>query len=140
MRLTRRSTFILCAGAAAGAGLGFGSASASALADEIERFTGGSDVTTGLVSLTAPEIAENGNTVPIRIAAPGALAVAVFAEGNPLLRVATFRFGALNPKGVASTRIRLAKTQNVIAIAEMADGTFRQASAFVKVTVGGCGG
>jgi len=39
-----------------------------------------------------------------------------------------------------STRIRLAKTQNVVAIAQMNDGSFQRANAAVKVTIGGCGG
>jgi len=54
--------------------------------------------------------------------------------------VATFNFGPLAAAQSASTRIRLAGTQDVLAIARMADGSFRRASSTVKVTIGGCGG
>ena len=54
--------------------------------------------------------------------------------------VATFGFGALSASRSASTRIRLAKTQNVVAVAAMEDGSFKIAKANVKVTIGGCGG
>ena len=54
--------------------------------------------------------------------------------------VATFTFGELAGAHSASTRIRLAGTQDVIAIAQMADGSFAKASSNVKVTIGGCGG
>ncbi|MFQ3252523.1 MAG: sulfur-oxidizing protein SoxY, partial [Loktanella salsilacus] len=53
---------------------------------------------------------------------------------------AIFNFGPLAASQMASTRIRLAKTQNVMAIAKMADGSFVQATQEVKVTIGGCGG
>jgi sulfur-oxidizing protein SoxY len=64
----------------------------------------------------------------------------LLAAGNPTPPVATFNFGAGAGSQVASTRIRLARTQDVIAVAKMADGSFVQASANVKVTIGGCGG
>jgi sulfur-oxidizing protein SoxY len=54
--------------------------------------------------------------------------------------VATFNFGPLAGSQSASTRIRLAGTQEVVAIAKMADGSFVKASSTVKVTIGGCGG
>ena len=88
--------------------------------------------------LDVPEIADNGGAVPVRVAAPGARRIALFADGNPRPRVAVFRFGPLVPPD-ARTRIRLAKSQNVIAVAEMADGSFRRASRKIAVTVGGCG-
>ena len=62
------------------------------------------------------------------------------AMGNPLPGVATFNFGPLAGSRSGSTRIRLAKTQDVVAIAKMEDGTFHKASANIKVTIGGCGG
>jgi sulfur-oxidizing protein SoxY len=113
---------------------------ASLTDDEITKLTGGAAVGEGAITLTAPEIAENGNTVPIGVSAPGAVAITIFADGNPVPNVATFTFGPLNPSRSASTRIRLAKTQNVVALAQMEDGTFQKAQANVKVTIGGCGG
>ncbi|MDJ0627331.1 MAG: thiosulfate oxidation carrier protein SoxY [Rhodobacter sp.] len=139
MQLTRRDTLALGLGAAALTLLPF-RASASLADDKIAEFTGGAPVGEGGVTLTAPEIAENGNTVPIGVEAPGAVSIMVLAAGNPRPEVATFNFGPLAGAHSASTRIRLAGTQDVIAVAKMADGSFAKASATVKVTIGGCGG
>ncbi len=140
MELTRRNMLVLSSAAVAASGLGAMPAFASLTDDEIAKFTGGAELGEGAITLTAPEIAENGNTVPIEVSAPGAAAVMLLADGNPVPNVATIKFGPLNPTRSASTRIRLATTQNVVAIAQMEDGTFQKASANVKVTIGGCGG
>ncbi|MEL7116177.1 MAG: thiosulfate oxidation carrier protein SoxY, partial [Pseudomonadota bacterium] len=108
--------------------------------DAIMAFTGGADVADTGVSITAPEIAENGNTVPISVDAPGASEVILFADGNPLPGVATFKFGPMAGSHSASTRIRLAQSQDVVAVAKLGDGSFAMAKAAVKVTIGGCGG
>lgn len=140
MELTRRTMLAISSGAALATGLGALPAFASLTDDEIAKITGGAEMGEGAITLTAPEIAENGNTVPIEVSVPGAVMVALFADGNPTPNVATFKFGPLNPTRSASTRIRLAGTQNVVAIAQMEDGSFQKASANVKVTIGGCGG
>jgi len=138
MEFSRRDTFALGAGAVALTILPF---QATAAADDmIAAFTGGADVAEGGVTLTAPEIAENGNTVPVSVSAEGAEAILLLAAGNPTPDVATFKFGELSGSQSASTRIRLAGTQDVVAVAKMADGTFARASSTVKVTIGGCGG
>ena len=139
MTLTRRQMMATSAAAmAAFAGL---PAFAAATADEmIAELTGGASLGEGAIKLDTPEIAENGNTVPIEVSAPGAKSITVYADGNPVPSVATFNFGPLNPTQSASTRIRLARTQNVVAVAEMADGTWQIAKNEVKVTIGGCGG
>ncbi|PUB18919.1 thiosulfate oxidation carrier protein SoxY [Yoonia sediminilitoris] len=138
MKLTRRHTLMLAAGSAVAAMLPM---RASAAAEEaIAAFTGGAEVGSGGITLTAPEIAENGNTVPIAVDAPGAEAIMILAMGNPTPGVATFNFGPLAAAQSGSTRIRLAGTQDVVAIARMPDGSFVQASQEVKVTIGGCGG
>ncbi len=140
MDLTRRNALAFGSAAFAAYGLGLVPAFASLTDDEIAKITGGADAVPGDLSISAPEIAENGNTVPIEISAPGAVMVAVFADGNPVPNVATFNFGPLNPTRTAATRIRLAKTQNVVAVAKMEDGSLQKAAAEVKVTIGGCGG
>ena len=112
----------------------------AAAEDAIAAFTGGAEVGTGDVTLTAPEIAENGNTVPIEVSSEAAVEIMVLAMGNPTPSVATFKFGKLAASRAASTRIRLAGTQEVVAIAKLEDGSFVQASSTVKVTIGGCGG
>ncbi len=139
MKLTRRKVMIMGTGAFVAFGLPL-RASAAAAEDVIAEFTGGAALADGGVTLTAPEIAENGNTVPIEVAAPGAVEILVLAMGNPTPGVATFRFGPLAASQYGSTRIRLAGTQDVMAIAKMSDGTFAKAVSNVKVTIGGCGG
>lgn len=138
MSFTRREAVVLGAGAALA---GFLPMTVNAAAeDAIAAFTGGAAVTEGGIDLIAPEIAENGNTVPIQVGAEGAVSIMLLAAGNPTPGVATFTFGELAGAHMASTRIRLAGTQDVVAVAKMADGSFKQASANVKVTIGGCGG
>ncbi|MCX8954550.1 MULTISPECIES: thiosulfate oxidation carrier protein SoxY [unclassified Ruegeria] len=138
MEFSRRETLALGLGAAVLTLMPFRANAAAE--DAIAAFTGGADMADGGVTLTAPEIAENGNTVPIEVSAPGAAAILIVAAGNPEPGVATFNFGPLAAAQAASTRIRLAGTQDVIAVAKMADGSFAKASATVKVTIGGCGG
>ncbi|MDG4649382.1 thiosulfate oxidation carrier protein SoxY [Roseibacterium sp. SDUM158017] len=115
-------------------------ASAQELDEAINAFTGGAELGSDGVTLIAPEIAENGNTVPIEVDAPGAEAIMILAAGNPSPDVCTFNFGPLAGSRAASTRIRLAGEQEVIAVARMSDGTFKQARQHVRVTIGGCGG
>ena len=138
MKLTRRHTLMMAFGSAVAALLPV--RAFAALEDDIAAFTGGANVGSEGITLIAPEIAENGNTVPIEVIAPGAKAIIVFASGNPVPAVATFNFGPLAASQSAVTRIRLAGTQDVVAIARMPDGTFVQTSQEVKVTIGGCGG
>lgn len=138
MKFTRRDALALGLGATAVAMLPM---RAAAAADEaIAAFTGGAETGTDGITLTAPEIAENGNTVPISVDAPGAMSIIVLAAGNPTPGVAQFNFGEAAGSQSASTRMRLAGTQDVIAIAKMGDGSFVQTSSTVKVTIGGCGG
>ena len=139
MNFSRRETLGLGLGAMALTILPVG-ASAATVDELIAEFTGGADMADTGVTLTAPEIAENGNTVPIEVSAPGATEIAVFATGNPVPPVAQFSFGPLAGSQTAATRIRLAKTQDVVAVARMADGSFARATQLVKVTIGGCGG
>ena len=140
MPMTRRDAMALATGSVAAYGLGAMPARASAADDAVAAFTGGAKPAGGGVVLDVPEIAENGNAVPISVSADGAVAILVVSTKNPLPRVATFRFGPLAASSSGSTRIRLARSQDVIAVAKMEDGTFRRTSASVKVTVGGCGG
>jgi len=144
MHWTRRDFGALCAGAVAAAAFA-GRPSLALAADNgaqaaIDAFTGGAAVAEGGVTIGAPEIAENGNTVPIEVSAANAAAIMLIATGNPNPGVATFEFSALSGERAASTRIRLAKTQDVIAVARLEDGSFAMARRPIKVTIGGCGG
>lgn len=138
MSFTRRETLLMAMGATAAAMIPLRVSAAAE--DNIAAFTGGAEVGEGGLTLTAPEIAENGNTVPVEVDAPGAVSIMLLAAGNPNPAVATFNFGPLAGAQQASTRIRLAGTQDVVAIAKMPDGSFVRASQEVKVTIGGCGG
>ena len=73
-------------------------------AKAIDAFTGGAAAKDGGVEIDAPEIAENGNTVPIGVSAAGAVSILVLADGNPNPGVATFNFGKLAGARSASTR------------------------------------
>ncbi|MEM7422966.1 MAG: thiosulfate oxidation carrier protein SoxY [Pseudomonadota bacterium] len=143
MNLTRRQTLMIGATAVAAAALPDLTARAStadAMDEAIRAFTGGADMVDGGIDISAPEIAENGNTVPVEVSADGATAILLLAAGNPNPGVAKFSFGKLSGSSAAKTRIRLAGTQDLIAIAKLKDGSFARASRSVKVTIGGCGG
>jgi len=151
MQLTRRNVLGLTAGAAAFAVAGARITPALASAEDAEKmvmeFAGGATPSEGKVMLNAPEIAENGNTVPVTVTVESAMSgddlvesVIIFADGNPSPAVATFHFTEMSGEALATTRIRLAKTQNVIAVAKMKDGSVFMDKKQVKVTIGGCGG
>lgn len=150
MKINRREALALSGGAAVLALFGFQASSALANTDTekaIMTFTGGKAPATGKITLTAPEIAENGNTVPISVNVESAMtgsdmvqSVIILADGNPNPGVATFNFTEASGAAAATTRMRLAKTQNVIAVAKMADGSVFMDKKQVKVTIGGCGG
>lgn len=150
MELNRRQIMALAAGSAAFAAttsLSFPVLAANDAQDLINAFTGGAEAGEGALSLDAPEIAENGNTVPIEVTVDSPMtdddyveAILIVADGNPNASVATFHFTPMSGEALASTRIRLAKTQDVIAVAKMSNGTFAMDRKTVKVTIGGCGG
>jgi sulfur-oxidizing protein SoxY len=139
MKLTRRESLWIGLGGVAAAVLPMG-AMAATVEELTAAFTGGAAPGAGGITLTAPEIAENGNTVPVTVDAPGAVSIMLLALGNPVPAVATFTFGPAAGSQMAATRIRLAKTQDVLALAKMPDGSVVQAQTTVKVTIGGCGG
>lgn len=116
-------------------------------AELIEKFTGGKKPADGKIKLDLPEIAENGNTVPMTVSVDSPVTeqsyvqeVLVVTDENPRAGVATFHFTPQSGVAEANVRIRLAQTQNVIAIAKMNDGSLFTTSKQVKVTIGGCGG
>ena len=144
----RREMLALSAGMAGA--VAFGAPQALAKNDSedvIKKFTGGKTPTQGKIKLDLPEIAENGNTVPMTVTVESPMTaqshvtdVLVLASENPRSGVATFHFTPASGVAEANTRIRLASTQDVIAVAKMNDGSFFMASKQVKVTIGGCGG
>ncbi|MEA2874139.1 MAG: sulfur-oxidizing protein SoxY [Hyphomicrobiales bacterium] len=144
---SRRQVLAGSAGALAIATLGVAPAHANNAQDLTKAFTGGKQATEGKVKLDLPEIAENGNTVPMTVSVESPMTdashvtdVLVVGDGNPNGGMVTFQFSPLSGVAEANTRIRLAATQNIIAVAKMNDGSFVTASKQVKVTIGGCGG
>ncbi len=122
-------------------------ADAAAVTESMMELTGTSEPALGRVTLELPHIAEDGNSVPIGLSVDSPMtdgdyvkAVHVFAEKNPLPDVASFRFTPASGKAAISTRMRLMKSQNVIAVAEMSDGSVYMAKSEIIVTIGGCGG
>jgi len=151
MNLTRRNFLSASAATAAAAFFANGRVYAAAedISKAIEEFAdGGSNPTIGFdLTLKTPEIAENGNSVPVSVVVESPMteddyveSVLILAEGNPNPDVATFNFTPLSGEAKASTRMRLAKTQNVIAVAKLSNGKLFKVSNNVKVTIGGCGG
>ncbi len=146
----RRQAIAIGAGAVAAAILGPSNGPAFAANDSgdlIKKFTGGKTPVEGRVKLDLPEIAENGNTVPMTVTVESPMTeqfyvsdVLVVADGNPRAGVVTFHFSPASGMAEANTRIRLATSQNIVAVARMSDGSFFMASKLVKVTIGGCGG
>lgn len=113
----------------------------------IKKIIGGRKAKSGRITLEVPQIAENGNTVPVGLNVDSPMTktdyvktVHIFADANPNPDVAAFHFTPRSGKAYVSTRMRMLKTQNVIAIAEMSNGDIYMAKNEVKVTIGGCGG
>src|SRR5215207_1654524 len=128
LHVSRRQALALGAGALAAAGLGAAPALAKNDSDElIKKFAGGTEPVKGKVKLDVPEIAENGNTVPMTVSVDSPMTEQSYV--TDLMVVAD-----------ANPRIRLAETQNVIAVAKMSDGSVFMDTKLVKVTIGGCGG
>lgn len=108
----------------------------------IQALVGDGPLKDGLIHLDLPVMVENGNSVAMTVSvanAPSPVeAIHVFAEGNPLPRVAMFRFGPRSGAARVSTRMRLATSQTVIAIARLRDGTCWRDSVDLLVTLAAC--
>ncbi len=113
----------------------------------MKKLTGGANMKSGRIHLKLPEIAENGRTVPLSVSVDSPMtgsdyvkAIHVVSEGNPRPNVVTFNLGPASGKAEVSTRIRLGKTQNIVAAAVMSNGAVYMTKRKIKVTIGGCGG
>lgn len=146
-RAVSRRRVLAGALALAGAALSLRGAEASpeALAAAIKEATGGAEAREGRVKLEIPAIAENGNSVPVKVsvdspmtAASHVTSIHVFSERNPAPNVIGFRLGRRAGKAVVATRMRLAGSQTVVAVAAMSDGTFWRGQEKVLVTLGAC--
>jgi sulfur-oxidizing protein SoxY len=97
------------------------------------------------IHLELPTFADNGQAVPMKLtmsgpfeASPSLKAIHLFSEKNPVAEMAVFEFPALPPKIEIDSRIRLAGTQRIVALAVMSDGTYYASAADVLVTIAGC--
>jgi len=112
----------------------------------LKKLFAGKDMKSGKIKLSLPEIAENGALVPFTFEVESPMtpdnyvkSFHVFADGNPLPAVLTYHFTPESGRAAGTNKIRLAQTENVIAVAEMSDGTLYAAKSPVKVTISGCG-
>jgi sulfur-oxidizing protein SoxY len=120
-------------------------AQTAALDAMIANITGGAPLKSGRVRLEIPVLADNGNSVSLRVAVDSPMTPAdhvksihLFAPKNPRPNLANFYFGPGAGRPQLSTRIRLSGSQSVLAIAALSDGSFWSASADVAVTVSAC--
>lgn len=116
-----------------------------ALALAINQYVGDAVVRVGKVKLDVAELVENGNTVPLSVTVDSPMtatdhvkSIAIFNERNPQRDVARFMLGPRSGRALVSTRIRLATTQKLVAIAQMSDGSYWSHSADVIVTLAAC--
>ena len=115
------------------------------LASAIRNVVGSAVVRTGKVKLDIPPLVENGNTVPMTVSVTSPMtpedlvkSIHVFNEKNPQPNIGNFYLGPRAGRAQISTRIRLADSQKIVAIARLSDGSFWSATADVVVTLAAC--
>jgi sulfur-oxidizing protein SoxY len=120
-------------------------ATPDSLAAAIRALVGGAVVHAGRVKLDVPPLVENGNTVPVTVSVTSPMtetdfvrSIHLFNEKNPQPNVGNFFIGPRAGRAVVGTRMRLADTQKIVAIARLSDGSFWSASADVVVTLAAC--
>ena len=118
-------------------------ATPEAMATAIRSFTGGTPLREGKVRIEVATLVDNGNTVPVSVSVPGAApaevaAIALFNERNPHSDVARWHFGPRAGARTVSTRIRLATSQQLVAVARLADGSCWVQRVDVVVTLAAC--
>jgi sulfur-oxidizing protein SoxY len=120
-------------------------ATPESMAGAIKAFAGEAEVREGRVTLEIPALVENGNSVPLTVKVDSPMipqdhvkTIAVFNERNPQPNVALFYLNPRAGRAVVSTRIRLGDSQNIVAIAQLSDGTFWSGKAELIVTLPAC--
>jgi sulfur-oxidizing protein SoxY len=120
-------------------------ATPATLTAAIRSVTGTAVVRTGKVKLDIPPLVENGNTVPMTVSVSSPMtaddyvkSIHVFNEKNPQPNIGNFYLGPRAGRAQISTRIRLADTQKITAIARLSDDTFWSVSVDVVVTLAAC--
>lgn len=143
--LSRRSALVAGAGALSALVVRPASATSETMQAAIREFSGGAKITQGRVTMDIPPLVENGNSVPLVITVDSPMtekdfvkAIAVFNERNPQPNIGTFHLNARSGRAFVSTRIRLGDSQNIIAVAQLSDGTLWSGSAELIVTLPAC--
>ena len=120
-------------------------ATPATLATAIRNLVGAAAVRTGKIKLDIPPLVENGNTVPMTVSVSSPMTsedfvkrIHVFNEKNPQPNIGNYYLGPRAGRAQVSTRIRLADSQKVVAIAHLSDGSFWSATADVVVTLAAC--
>jgi sulfur-oxidizing protein SoxY len=121
------------------------SATPETMAAAIRAVVGSAIVQTGKVKLDIPPLVENGNTVPMTVTVTSPMttndyvkSIHVFNEKNPQPNLGNFYLGPRAGRAQVSTRVRMADSQKITAIARLSDGSFWSASAEVVVTLAAC--
>jgi sulfur-oxidizing protein SoxY len=148
--MTTRRDFLIGAGSLAG-GLGLSMRIGNALATEadvhraVHEITGGAPVAKGKVRLDVPPLIENGNSVVLTVAVDSPMtaaehvkAIHLFAPRNPLPNVMSVHLNPRAGRARFTTRVRVADSQTLLAIAQLSDGTFWSDSMDVVVTLAAC--
>ncbi|KRQ03928.1 sulfur oxidation protein SoxY [Bradyrhizobium pachyrhizi] len=142
---TRRTFLSLTGGAAALVIVRPVDATPAMLSAAIRNVIGEANVHTGKVKLDIPPLVENGNTVPMTVNVTSSMtaveyvkSIHIFNEKNPQPNIGNFYLGPRAGRAQVSTRIRLADSQKVTAIARLSDDTFWSATADVVVTLAAC--
>ena len=115
--------------------------------ETMDKILGGKKAEEAKITIELPEIAENGNTVPYTVTVDSPMtdadyvkALHILSSGNPGPNIASYHFSPMSGQAFASSRMRLAKTQDIYAVAELSNGNFLVGKRGVKVTIGGWGG
>jgi sulfur-oxidizing protein SoxY len=144
MTATRRRAFLTGAAAVTFLPVAAG-ATPEALADAIREVTGGAPLRTGKITLDIPPIVENGNTVPVTVTVESPMtaddyvkSIHLFNEKNPQPHVFNAWLSPGSGKAAVGTRIKLADSQKIVAVAETGTGEFWTAGAEVIVTIAAC--
>lgn len=121
------------------------SAAIESLAPVIAKVTGGAPLREGRVKLDIPLLADNGNSVPLKVSVESPMSasdhvrsITLLSERNPRPIMATFYLGPQAGRAEVTTRVRLNGTQRLLAVAQLSDGSYWSGSAEVVVTESAC--
>ena len=144
--MTTRRNFLIAAGSVGLAGVaGEADATPEAMQQALRKLTGNAKVSRGKVKLDIPPLIDNGNAVPMTVSVESPMtqadhvkAIHVVTERNPQPNVVSVYLGPRAGRARMTTRIRIATSQTVTAVAELSDGTFWSGTADVVVTLSAC--